>query len=146
MISSPIPIYIQKEIKLPTLKRGCHYITEHVIKAIPEIKKIKIGLCNIFLKHTSASLAINENYDPSVKEDMENALNRIAKEDMSLYEHTLEGPDDMPAHIKCALIGTTINIPITDGNLNLGTWQGIWLLEHKSGKLSREIVITAHGI
>ena len=140
------PLYLQKEIKLPPFKRGCHYITDHVINAIPNIKKIKVGLCNIFLKHTSASIAINENYDPLVKEDMENALNTLSKEDPSLYKHSLEGPDDMPAHIKCALIGNTINIPITDGTLNLGTWQGIWLLEHKNDKSSRSIVITAHGI
>ena len=112
---------------------------------MPEIKNFKVGLCHLFLKHTSASLILNEVYDREVLDDMEGALNRLAPEDNSLYKHTLEGSDDMPAHIKCAMLGVSPTIPIGDGKLLFGTWQGLWLCEHRDEARARNIVVTIQG-
>ncbi|KRX92661.1 UPF0047 protein YjbQ [Trichinella pseudospiralis] len=136
--------WIQRVITLTSKPRGCHLITTELQQALPEIKRFSIGLLNIFLQHTSASITINENYDPNVRKDMEMMLNNIAPEEIS-YKHSCEGADDMPAHVKCALLGSSLNIPITDGKLNLGQWQGIWLCEHRNYGGSRRIVATVQG-
>ena len=123
--------YFQTELRLNPLPRGFHLITENIKKAIPEISKIEVGFLNVFIKHTSASLTINENADPTVRVDFESHFNEMVPEDAPYYIHTYEGPDDMPAHIKASLLGNSVQIPITKGVLNLGTWQGIYLCEHR---------------
>ncbi|MCB0731456.1 MAG: secondary thiamine-phosphate synthase enzyme YjbQ [Ignavibacteriae bacterium] len=138
-------MYFQTEISLKQASRGFHIITREVENAIPEIKNIKVGLANIFIKHTSASLTINENVSPDVRRDMEKHFNKMIPEDAPYFEHTYEGPDDMPAHIKSTLLGPSLTIPIKDGRLNLGTWQGIYLCEHRDYGGSRRIVITLTG-
>jgi len=135
----------QKEIQLSPYKRGFHLITVKILENIPEIKGIKTGMLHVFIKHTSASLTINENADPSVRVDFESHLNKMVPENAPYYIHTYEGADDMPAHIKSSLMGTSIQIPITNGRLNLGIWQGIYLCEHRDHGGSRSIVITAFG-
>ena len=119
--------YFQKEIKLQSYSRGFHLITLEVFKAIPEISEIKIGQLQVFIKHTSASLTINENADPTVREDFESHINKMVPENQLYYKHTFEGSDDMPAHLKASLMGSSVQIPVTNGRLNLGTWQGIYL-------------------
>jgi len=137
--------YFQKEITLSPYSRGFHIITSHILKAIPEIATISMGLIHVFIKHTSASLTINENADPTVREDFESHINRMVPENQPYYNHTLEGPDDMPAHIKSSLMGSSVSIPITNGQLNLGIWQGVYLCEHRNFASGRKLVITAHG-
>ena len=137
-------IWFQKTVTLPPMKRGIHVITEEISK-IPEIQLFSIGIAHVMIKHTSASLSLNECWDADVKQDMESILNRIVPEN-PMYKHATEGSDDMPAHAKTSLMGASITIPITDGTLNLGTWQGIWLNEHRNKAGSRVIVITMQGI
>ena len=137
--------WYQKEIILKLRGRGFHLVTEEIIGEIPEIQKIKTGLMHIHIKHTSASLTLNENYDPDVRRDMERYFNKTVKENEPWYEHNSEGPDDMPAHIKSTIIGTSLTIPITQGQLNLGTWQGIYLCEHRNHAGNRKIVVTING-
>lgn len=137
--------FYQNEINLPTKKRGFHIITDIVLSAIPELKNIRTGQLQIFIKHTSASLTINENADPSVRVDFESHINKMVPENATYYTHTFEGSDDMPAHIKSSLMGSSVQIPITNGKLNLGTWQGIYLCEHRDYGGSRKIVLTAFG-
>jgi secondary thiamine-phosphate synthase enzyme len=137
--------FFQHEISLPAYSRGFHLITGVVEKAIPEIREIKTGLLQVFIKHTSASLTINENADPTVRIDFENHFNKMVPESAS-YKHEAEGPDDMPAHIKSSVLGSSVTIPITNGRLNTGTWQGIYLCEHRDHGGSRKIVITAFGV
>jgi len=129
-------------ITLPPFKRGVHLI-DHLVN--PHIKGINIGIANIFLKHTSASLAINENYDPSVRVDIESFLRSLIPDNWSGFTHILEGTDDMSAHMKNIFIGSSLTIPISNGNLSMGTWQGIYLLEHREGVHKREITITLIG-
>jgi secondary thiamine-phosphate synthase enzyme len=136
---------IQKELSLKPRSRGFHIITDEILSAIPGIKEITAGLAHIFIKHTSASLSINENADPSVRTDMETHFNIMVPEDADHYEHTFEGPDDMTSHIKASLLGNGITIPVTNGSFNLGTWQGIYLCEHRNRGGSRKIVITVTG-
>lgn len=112
---------------------------------LPKLQQIKTGIAHIFIQHTSASLTINENADPSVRRDFESHFKRMVPEDMSLYEHTLEGPDDMTSHIKSSLLGHSVSIPITNGKLNLGTWQGIYLCEHRNSGGARKLVVTLSG-
>ena len=119
-------MWIQKEISLPAKPRGFHLITNDILNSVPVIKTIKNGLLHVFIKHTSASLTINENADPSVRADFESHFNHMVPEDQLYYIHTMEGSDDMPAHLKSSILGSSISIPITDGQLNLGTWQGIF--------------------
>ena len=138
--------FFQREICLPEFRRGFHLITSNVLKAIPEIKEIRTGLLHVFIKHTSASLTINENADPTVRKDFESHLNKMVPENAPWYQHNTEGADDMPAHIKASLMGASIGIPITDGELNAGMWQGIYLCEHRNHGGQREIVITAFGV
>jgi len=135
----------QKEISLSPKSRGYHIITDEVLGEIPEIKEINTGIAHIFIKHTSASRTINENADPSVRRDFLTHFKRMVPEDMSLYEHTLEGPDDMTSHIKSSLLGHSVSIPITNGQLNMGTWQGIYLCEHRNNGGARNLVVTIHG-
>ena len=137
--------FFQTEIQLPSFPRGFHLITEHVISNLPEIKQIKIGELQVFIKHTSASLTINENADPTVRQDFESHINQLVPENAPYYIHTYEGPDDMPAHIKASLMGASVQIPITNGKPNLGTWQGIYLCEHRNYGGRRKLVVTAFG-
>mgnify|MGYP003346589800 CR=1 FL=1 len=134
----------QHEIRLPPLPRGFHLVTREVEKAVPELAGIRIGLLHAFVCHTSASLSINENADPDVPRDLEMAFSAIAREDLP-YAHTVEGPDDMPAHIKMALTRTSESVPVEGGRMLLGTWQGIFLWEHRSGPHRREVVVTVMG-
>ncbi|MDW5290761.1 secondary thiamine-phosphate synthase enzyme YjbQ [Formosa sp. PL04] len=136
----------QKEINLKPYKRGFHIITDVIIKEFPELKHIKVGMLQVFIKHTSASLTINENADPSVRVDFESHMNEMVPENQPYYIHTYEGADDMPAHIKSSLMGVSVQIPITNGRLNLGVWQGIYLCEHRDYGGSRQLVVTAFGV
>ena len=138
-------VTFQKQIKLKPYFRGFHIITDIVLNSLPEIRDIKIGVLQVFIKHTSASLTINENADPTVRTDFESHLNKMVPENASYYIHNYEGSDDMPAHIKNSLMGSSVQIPITNGNLNLGIWQGIYLCEHRDHGGGRSLVITAFG-
>lgn len=135
----------QKEISVPEHSRGFHLITSVVEDAMPELHQIEAGILQVFIKHTSAGLTINENADPTVRHDFESHFNKMVPENAPYYKHTLEGSDDMPAHIKSSLLGSTVSIPITKGRLNLGTWQGIYLCEHRNYGGPRKLVITAFG-
>jgi len=137
--------WYQKEILLRARSRGFHLISEEILSQLPEIKKIKTGLMHILIKHTSASITLNENYDSDVRSDMEKYFSKTVKENEPWYDHNSEGPDDMPAHIKSTLIGNSLTIPITNGLLNLGTWQGIYLCEHRNHGGNRKLVITIFG-
>ncbi|KAJ4962207.1 hypothetical protein NE237_022146 [Protea cynaroides] len=142
------PKWAQKTIMLPPQKRGCHLITPKILKDIEQdLSGFKCGLAHFFLQHTSASLTINENYDSDVREDTETFLNKIVPEGRSApWKHTMEGPDDMPAHIKSSMFGCSLMVPITDGHLNMGTWQGIWLCEHRDHATPRRVVVTLNGV
>lgn len=135
----------QKELNLKARDRGFHLVTDEITSNFSELEEIKIGFLQVFIKHTSAGLAINENADPTVREDFETHFNKMVPENQPYYKHTLEGPDDMPAHIKSSLTGNSLQIPITSGKLNLGTWQGIYLCEHRNHGRSRKLVLTAFG-
>lgn len=135
----------QKEIRLPSFRRGFHLITREIEDNFQEIRDIKIGQLQVFVQHTSASLTINENADPTVRQDFESHINKMVPENAPYYIHTYEGPDDMPAHIKASLMGASVQIPITNGRMNLGIWQGIYLCEHRNSGGSRKIVLTAFG-
>jgi len=135
----------QKEIILRAYPRGFHIITEEILKNLGEIKEIEAGICNLFLLHTSASLCINENADPKVRKDFLNFTNCLVKEDEPYYTHTLEGSDDMPAHIKSSLYGNSLVIPVKKGKFVLGIWQGIYLCEHRDFSSNRHIFITLFG-
>ena len=137
--------WYQKEIVLNSKPRGIHLVTDEVISQLPEIKKINIGLMHILIKHTSASITINENFDPDVRSDMAKYFDHSVKENEPWYSHNSEGSDDMPAHIKSTLIGNSLTIPITNGILNLGTWQGIYMCEHRNQGGSRRIITTIFG-
>jgi secondary thiamine-phosphate synthase enzyme len=132
----------QKTIRLPEFSRGFHLITNQIIDLIDLPEK---GMLNVFIQHTSAGLTINENADPTVRTDLESSFNHIVKENEPFYEHTFEGPDDMPAHIKSSMVGSSVTIPITNGRLNLGTWQGIYLCEFRNHGGARNIVLTIHS-
>ena len=136
----------QKEIKLPAYPRGFHLITDTVVRAFPELKEINSGMIQVFIKHTSASLTINENADPTVRSDFESHMNIMVPENASYYVHNYEGSDDMPAHIKASLMGASVEIPISNGKLNLGVWQGIYLCEHRDRASGRNLVLSAFGI
>lgn len=136
--------WYQREISLRARARGFHLVTEEVLDGIPELPKIKAGLLHVFIKHTSASLTINENADPDVPRDLEMAFNKIAPENFP-YIHTIEGPDDMPAHVKASMMGSSVTIPVGNGRLILGTWQGIFLCEHRNHGVSRKLVLTLQG-
>jgi secondary thiamine-phosphate synthase enzyme len=135
----------QTEIRLPEFPRGFHLITDLIERQVPEIAGVNVGLAHVFIKHTSASLSLNENADPTVRADFESHFNRLVPEDAPYYQHRFEGPDDMPAHLKSSLLGSAVTIPITAGRLNLGTWQGIYLCEHRDRGGRRRLVVTAIG-
>ncbi len=137
---------IQKEIKLRPYDRGFHLITDEVVDNLPEIKKIEIGMLFILIKHTSAGITLNENADPSVRKDFETFVDDLVPENFPQFIHTYEGTDDMPAHIKSSLFGSSLQIPISGGQLNLGTWQGIYLGEFRDHGGSRKLVLTIQGI
>lgn len=137
--------FYQKELKLNPYPRGFHLITHNIEAALPEIRDIKIGQLQVFIKHTSASLTLNENADYTVRDDFERHFNVMVSENAPYYRHTYEGSDDMPAHIKASLLGASVNIPITNGKLNLGIWQGVYLCEHRNTAGGRKLVITAFG-
>ncbi len=138
-------MWYQKEIALKPRSRGFHLITNEILSNFLELKSITTGFLQVFIKHTSASLTINENADSSVRVDFESHINKMVPENAPYYTHTYEGADDMPAHIKSSLMGASVQIPITNGNLNLGIWQGIYLCEHRNNGDSRKVVITAYG-
>lgn len=135
----------QKEIQLPPKKRGFHIITDVIIAELEELKSIQLGTLHVFIKHTSASLTINENADFTVRQDFESHFNEMVPEDMSYYRHNYEGSDDMPAHIKSSVLGSSVLIPVSNGHLNLGLWQGIYLCEHRDHAVSRHLVLTLTG-
>ena len=137
--------FYQREIKLPAFGRGFHLVTGVIEKEFPEISKIGVGLAQVFIKHTSASLTLNENADPTVRTDFESHFNHTVPENAPFYRHTFEGSDDMPAHLKSSLLGSSVVVPITSGRLNLGTWQGIYLCEHRDRGGRRKVVVTAFG-
>jgi len=137
--------FYQSQIKLKAYSRGFHLITDKVLNSIPEIKNINIGILQVFIKHTSASLTINENADPTVRTDFESHFNKTVPENAPYYKHNYEGDDDMPAHLKTSILGSSVQIPITNGNINMGIWQGIYLCEHRDYGGSRSLVITAFG-
>ncbi|MET1255323.1 secondary thiamine-phosphate synthase enzyme YjbQ [Aliikangiella maris] len=138
-------MWFQKEIKLKAKNRGFHLVTDEILRQVPELSKIHVGLMNIFIQHTSASLTINENADPTVREDFESFFNCAVRENEPYYKHTDEGSDDLPAHIKNSLLGSSLSIPITQGRLNLGIWQGIYLCEHRNNGGERRLILTLQG-
>ena len=138
-------MWIQKEFLISEKGRGFHLITHEILAAIPEISSIECGLLHLFIKHTSASLTINENADPTVRQDLESHFNQFVPEKAPYYRHDYEGDDDMPAHIKNCLLGSSVSLPITDGVLNLGVWQGIYLCEHRNHGGKRNLVATMQG-
>jgi secondary thiamine-phosphate synthase enzyme len=138
-------MWIQKEIQLRPKPRGFHLVTDELLRELPELRNIKIGMMNVFIMHTSASLTLNENADPTVRQDFESYINRAVPEGESYYRHRDEGSDDLPAHIKSSLLGNSLSIPISNGLPRLGTWQGIYLCEHRNQGGSRRIIITVQG-
>lgn len=138
-------MWIQKEITLKPYVRGFHLITDDILRQLPQLRDIRIGMMNVFIQHTSASLTINENADPSVRDDFESFFNNHVPENEPYYTHIYEGADDLPAHLKSSILGNSLNIPITDGRLNMGTWQGIYLCEHRNHATPRHLVITVQG-
>ena len=138
-------MWIQKTISLSPHPRGFHLITNEIVESVPEMSQFKTGLLHLFIKHTSASLTINEDADPTVRTDFESHFNHLVPENQPYYKHTFEGPDDMPAHLKTSLLGSSVSIPITKGKLALGTWQGIYLCEHRNQGGNRTLVATIQG-
>lgn len=138
-------MWLQKDIRIRARERGFHLITDELLRQLMEIREIDCGLAHFFIRHTSASLTINENADPTVRTDMENYFHRLVPENESYYRHTLEGSDDLPAHIKQSLLGCSLTIPVRNGALALGTWQGIYLGEHRNRAGDRTILVTVLG-
>ena len=138
-------MWIQKEVKISPKVRGFHMITDEIITQIPELSQMAVGVAHIFIKHTSASLTINENADPTVREDFENFFNRVVPEGESYYQHIYEGSDDLPGHIKASLLGSSLSLPIADGRFNIGIWQGVYLCEHRNHGGVRSLIVTLHG-
>lgn len=135
----------QKQIQLNARERGFHLVTEEILRQVPELSSLRIGMMNIFIQHTSASLTINENADYTVREDFESFFNKAVPENEPYYKHDYEGSDDMPAHLKSSLLGASLTIPVTNGRLNMGTWQGIYLCEHRDFATKRKVIITLQG-
>lgn len=137
--------WLQKEMTLAPKSRGFHLVTQEIWQQMPEIGEFTVGLAHIFIQHTSASLALNENADPTVRQDMERHFNQMVPENAPYFVHTYEGPDDMPAHIKSVLLGSSVMVPIKNGRFHLGTWQGIYLCEHRNRARGRRLVVTVQG-
>lgn len=138
-------MWFQKEIRLKSRSRGFHLVTGEITRQLPELESVQVGMVNVFIRHTSASLTINENADPTVREDFESHFNHTVPENAPYYRHTLEGSDDMPAHIKSSVLGCSVDIPVSGGDLNMGTWQGIYLCEHRNHGGARTVVVTVQG-
>ena len=138
-------MWLQKQIYLKSRPRGFHLITDEIVQQLPELSDFRIGLAHVFMQHTSASITLNENADPTVRQDFESYFNHAIPEDEPYYNHVQEGSDDLPAHLKSSLLGCGLTIPVTDGRLNLGVWQGIYLCEHRNYGGSRSLVITVYG-
>ena len=138
-------MWLQRELRLPAFRRGFHLVEGLIEKELRELSDIQCGLLHVFIKHTSASLTINENADPTVRDDFESFFNHQVRENEPYYRHTYEGPDDMPAHLKASLLGSSVTVPVKNGRLNLGTWQGIYLGEHRDHGGSRTLVLTLQG-
>ncbi|WP_222940562.1 secondary thiamine-phosphate synthase enzyme YjbQ [Hymenobacter sp. BT491] len=138
-------IWVQRRLRLPAVRRGFHLVTDLLTAEMPELEQVKVGTVHFFIQHTSASLSINENADPTVRHDFEEYFNRVAPENAPYFRHTQEGPDDMPAHLKAALLGTSVTIPVSNGQLALGTWQGIYLGEHRNHASRRWVMATLMG-
>jgi secondary thiamine-phosphate synthase enzyme len=138
-------MWIQREIALASRPRGFHLITREVVEALPELRDVRVGICQLFLRHTSASLTVNENASPDVRADFETWFDTVVPEDFGGWTHTLEGPDDMPAHIKASLLGPSLSLPVSGGRLALGTWQGVYLCEHRDHGGPRSLLATAWG-
>ncbi len=136
---------LQKEIHLSPKKRGFHLVTREILEQLPELAQFSVGLAHIFICHTSASLTLNENADPDVRVDFESHFNEYVPENAPYYVHTIEGPDDMPAHIKASLLGSSVTVPVTNGRFNVGTWQGVYLCEHRNNGGSRKLIVTIYG-
>ena len=135
----------QYQFQLKPRGRGFHLVTEEILAHCPDIRAMRVGLMHVFIQHTSASLTLNENADPTVRSDFEAWFDRAVREDEPYYRHTLEGSDDLPAHIKSSLLGSSLSLPVSDGRLNIGTWQGIYLCEHRNRGGARTLVVTLHG-
>jgi len=135
----------QTELQLRARSRGFHLITSEVEQALSQLGQVQVGLLHVFIRHTSASLTINENADPTVRQDFESHFNEMVPENAPYYRHTFEGPDDMPAHLKASILGSSLTVPVTNGRLNLGTWQGIYLCEHREHGGERTLVLTLQG-
>lgn len=138
-------MWIQKDIQLKPHMRGFHLVTDEIRQALPEMRNLRVGLLHVLIQNTSASLTINENADPTVRQDFESFFSRAVPENEPYYRHNDEGPDDLPAHLKASLLGASLTIPVTDGQLNLGTWQGIYLCEHRNHGGARRLVLTLQG-
>lgn len=138
-------MWIQRRVGLKARSRGFHLVTEEICRQLPELTRLSVGLAHFFLQHTSASLSLNENADPAVRRDMESYFNRLAPENAPYFEHVEEGPDDMPAHLKSALLGSELTVPVREGQLQLGAWQGIYLGEHRNRAAERAVIVTLHG-
>jgi secondary thiamine-phosphate synthase enzyme len=138
-------MWVQRELTLPPHPRGFHLITRAVLEALPELRQLRAGLLHVFIRHTSASLTLNENASPDVRDDFETYFNETVPEDARYWTHTIEGPDDMPAHIKASILGPDLTIPVANGRLATGTWQGIYLCEHRDRGGPRSLVLTLSG-
>lgn len=138
-------MWVQKTIRLSAKPRGFHLVTSEILQQLPALSDFRVGVAHLFIRHTSASLTINENADPTVRMDMEAHFNHFVPENQHYYRHTFEGADDMPAHIKASTLGSSVSVPITAGRLALGTWQGIYLGEHRDHGGSRQLIVTLHG-
>ena len=138
-------VWVQREVRLEPRPRGFHLITREVESAMPELRDLRVGMAHVFIRHTSASLTLNENASPDVRRDFETWFSEVVPEGASYWRHTLEGPDDMPAHVKASLLGSSVTVPVSDGRFALGTWQGIYLGEHRDRGGSRSLTVTAWG-
>jgi secondary thiamine-phosphate synthase enzyme len=138
-------MWAQHDVTLEPRPRGFHLVTDEVVRAVPELSDVRIGLMHVFIRHTSASLTLNENADPSVRRDFRTWFDRAVPDDADYFEHTTEGPDDMTSHIKSSLLGPSLTIPVSDGRLAMGTWQGIYLCEHRERGGSRKLTVTLWG-
>jgi secondary thiamine-phosphate synthase enzyme len=138
-------IWLQRDVRLDPVQRGFHLVTREVERAVPELEEIGVGLAHVFIRHTSASLTLNENASSDVRRDFESWFDEAVPEDASYWTHTTEGPDDMPAHVKASLLGPSVTVPVRDGSFAMGTWQGIYLCEHRDSGGSRTVTVTAFG-
>jgi secondary thiamine-phosphate synthase enzyme len=138
-------MWVQREIRLRPRPRGFHLVTREVLEGIPELGDVRVGLLHVFIRHTSAALTLNENASPDVRDDFEAYFNEVVPEDAPYWTHTIEGPDDMPAHIKASVLGPSLSLPVADGRLALGTWQGIYLCEHRDHGGARSLIATLSG-